>query len=136
MDLVVYFNDTSSGTLSTEELSRTSAASGFKNQVTTQHSLHLRLGQNDTVSAVLYPVTHTQTTPTFTKLANGRAVKIESSYGTDYAFLGLEPFDFKQGDLSFHGQAGAVQLRSDGAHLSLAGKGQVRYKAQVLNTDR
>jgi hypothetical protein len=136
VDLVVYFTDTSSGTLSTEELSRTTGASGFKSPVTTQHSLHLRLGENATVMAVLYPVTRTQTTPKFTKLANGRAVKIESSYGTDYAFLGLDPFDFSQGDLSFRGQTGAVQLRPDGPHPSLSGKGQVRYKGQVLTTDR
>jgi hypothetical protein len=85
--------------------------------------------------AVLYPVTRTQTTPKFTKLANGRAVKIESSYGTDYAFLGLEPFDFSQGDLSFRGQAGAVQLRPDGPHPSLAGKGRVGFKHQVVIRD-
>jgi hypothetical protein len=132
VDLVVYFSDTSGGALSTEELSRTTGASGFKSQTTTQHSLRLRLGENDTVSAVLYPVTRTQTTPKFTKLANGRAVKIESSYGTDYAFLGLEPFDFKQGDLAFRGQGGAAQMRPDGAHLSLAGPGRLRYKQQVV----
>ncbi|MEI7938667.1 MAG: hypothetical protein WCK27_18445 [Verrucomicrobiota bacterium] len=136
VDLVVYFTDTSAGTLSTEELSRTTGASGFKSPVTTQHSLHLRVGEDATVMAVLYPVTTTQTTPTFTRLANGRAVKIESSYGTDYAFLGLAPFDFQQGDLWFRGQAGAVQVRPEGAHLSLSGKGQVRYKEQVLRTDQ
>jgi hypothetical protein len=135
VDLVVYFTDTSSGTLSTEELSRTTGASGFKSPVTTQHSLHLRLGENATVMAVLYPVTRTQTTPKFTKLANGRAVRIESSYGTDYAFLGLEPFDFSQGDVSFRGQAGAVQLRPDGPHPSLAGKGRVGFKDQVVIRD-
>ena len=135
VDLVVYFTDTSSGALSTEELSRTTGASGFKSPVTTQHSLHLRLGENATVMAVLYPVTRTQTTPKFTRLANGRAVRIESSYGSDYAFLGLEPFDFQQGDLSFRGQAGAVQLRPDGAHPSLAGKGRMGFKDQVLTTD-
>ncbi len=101
MDLVVYFTDTSSGTLSTEALSRTTGASGFKSPSTTQHSLHLRLGENATVMAVLYPVTRTQATPKFTKLANGRAVKIESSYGTDYAFLDLDPFDFSQGGAVF-----------------------------------
>jgi hypothetical protein len=86
--------------------------------------------------AVLYPVTRTQRTPKFTKLANGRAVKIESSYGTDYAFLSLDPFDFSQGDLSFRGQAGAVHLRPDGPHPSLAGKGRVGYKGQVLTADQ
>ena len=125
---MVYFTDTSSGTLSTEELSRTTGASGFKSPTTTQHSLHLHLAENATVMAVLYPVTRTQTTPKFTRLANGRAVKIESSSGTDYAFLSLDPFDFTQGDLSFRGQAGALQLRPDAPHLTLSARGQLRYK--------
>jgi hypothetical protein len=63
-------------------------------------------------------------------------VKIESSYGTDYAFLGLEPFDLQQGDIAFHGQASAVQIRADGFQASLSGKGQLRYKDQLLTNDK
>ena len=33
------------------------------------------------------------------------------------------------------GGGGAVQLRADGAHVSLAGEGQLRYKEQVVNTE-
>jgi hypothetical protein len=135
VDLVVYLAETSSGTLSTEELSRTTGASGFKTRTTTQHSLHLQLQPNATVTAVLYPVTQGQPTPQFTKLDSGRTVKISSSYGTDYAFLGFTPFDFNQGNLAFHGQRGAAQVRVDGAHLSLSGKGELRYQRHTLTND-
>ena len=136
VDVVVYLAETSSGTLTTEELSRTTGASGFKTRTTTQHSLHLRLQPNATVTAVLYPVTQGQPTPQFTKLDSGRTVKISSSYGTDYAFLGFSPFDFSQGNLAFHGQRGAAQVREDGAHLSLSGKGDLRYQRHTLTNDK
>jgi hypothetical protein len=136
VDLVVYLAETSSGTLSTDELSRTTGASGFQTRTTTQHSLHLRLQPNATVTAVLYPVTQGQPTPQFTKLDNGRAVEISSSYGTDYAFLGFTPFEFSQGNLAFHGQRGAAQVREDGAHLSLSGKGELRYQRHTLINDK
>ena len=136
VDLVVYLAETSSGTLSTDELSRTTGASGFQTRTTTQHSLHLRLQPNATVTAVLYPVTQVQPTPQFTKLDNGRAVEISSSYGTDYAFLGFTPFEFSQGNLAFHGQRGAAQVREDGAHLSLSGKGELRYQRHTLINDK
>jgi hypothetical protein len=135
VDLVVYLAETSSGTLTTEVLSRTSGASGFKTPTTTQHSLHLRLPPNATVTAVIYPVTHTQSTPTFTRLDHDRALKIDSSFGTDYVFLGFTPFDFSQGNIVFRGQAGAVQLRAGEAQLSLSGKGRLRYKEQVRSAD-
>ena len=86
--------------------------------------------------AVLYPVTATQAIPTFTKLEQGGAVMIESSYGTDCVFLGFTPFDFHQGDLTFHGQRGTAQVRADGAHLSLSGQGQLRYKRHLLTNDK
>ena len=136
VDLVVYLAETSSGTLTTEQLSRTTGYSGFKTRTTTQHSLHLRLQPNATVTALLYPVTHAQSTPTFSKLDHDRVVKIASSYGTDYVFLGFTPFDFNQGNLAFHGQRGVVQVRADGARLSLSGKGRLQYQDHVLNNDQ
>jgi len=132
VDLVVYFAETSSGTLTTEELSRTTGASGFKTRTNTQHSLHLHLQPNATVTAILYPVTHTQSTPTFAKLDYDRVVRIDSSFGTDYVFLGFIPFDFNQGHLAFHCQRGAIQIRSEGAHLSLSGQGQLRFRGHTL----
>jgi hypothetical protein len=136
VDLVVYFAETSSGALSTEELSRTTGASGFTTRTTTQHSLHLQLQPNATVTAVLFPVTHAQATPSFTRLDQDRVLKIESSFGADYVFLGFTPFDFKQDNFAFHGQCGAAQVRADGVHLSLSGKGQLRYKDHVLANNK
>jgi hypothetical protein len=135
VDLVVYFVETSSGTLSTEVLSRTTGVSGFKTLTTTQHSLHLRLQPNATVTAVLYPLTRTQPVPEFARLDGGRVVKIKGDFGTDYVFLGFGPFDFRQGSLAFHGERAAVQLRSEGVHLGLSGQGALRYKSRALTND-
>ena len=63
-------------------------------------------------------------------------MEISSSYGTDYAFLGFTPFEFSQGNLAFHGQRGAAQVREDGAHLSLSGKGELRYQRHTLINDK
>ena len=135
VDLVVYFAETSSGALSTEALSRTSGASGFKTPATTQHSLHLHLRPNATVTALLYPLTHAQSTPAFAKLDNGRVVKIKGDFGTDFVFLGFSPFDFRQAGFAFHGQRGAVQIRSEGIHLGLSGQGELRYQSHALTND-
>jgi hypothetical protein len=136
VDLVVYFMETSGGSLSTEQISRTNGASGFTSRVTTQQSLHLQVNRNARIAAILYPVPHSQPTPTFTKLADGQAVKIESGYGTDYAFLSLAPFDFNQGKVNFHGERGLIQFRQDGAHLILSGPGKLGYKDRILANDK
>jgi len=135
VDLVVYFMETSGGSLSTEQISRTNGASGFTSRVTTQQSLHLHVNRNARVAAILYPVPHAQPTPTFTRLADGQAVKIESGYGTDYAFLSLAPFNFNQDKVTFHGERGLIQMRQDGARLILSGPGKLGYKDRILTND-
>jgi hypothetical protein len=132
VDLVAYFAETSGGMLSTEELARKNGASGFKSPVTVQRSLHLKLAPNAEVAAILYPVKREQPTPQFTKLDKSRVMRIESPFGTDYLFFGTEPFDYERSEMSFHGQLGTIQIRSDGAHLSLLGKGQLQYKGRTL----
>jgi hypothetical protein len=135
VDLAVFFTQPSAGALSTEELSRTTGASGFKSRVTTQHSLHLRLPANGAAGAVLYPITREQASPKFTALADGQAVKIESSFGTDYAFEALEPFECARDLLTFHGRRGLVQIRSEGVYLSLLGEGRLTYGDRTLVND-
>jgi len=132
VDLAVYFLETSDGTLSTETLTRKNGASGFKDRNANQRSLHLRLKPHATVVAVLYPILHSQPTPHFTRLANGAGVKIESAFGVDYAFLGLDSFEFKQDLIAFRGRSGAIQVRPAGTQMTLATEGQMQFQNHTL----
>jgi len=135
VDLAVYFLETSDGMLSTETLSRKNPASGFKDRMANQLSLHLKLKPHATVVAVLYPILHGQPTPRFTRLANGAGVKIESSFGTDYAFLGLDLFEFKQDLVAFRGRSGAIQVRPAGARMTLTTEGEMQFQNHTLIND-
>ena len=84
------------------------------------------------MAAVLYPVMKDQATPKMVSLAGGRVVKIESSFGKDYAILALEAFRFRDGDLEFEGKAGAVQVRNKSVRLSLPRRGRLSYRGKVL----
>jgi hypothetical protein len=113
-------------------LTRKNGASGFKDRMANQRSLHLKLKPNATVVAVLYPILHGQPTPRFTRLATGAGVKIESSFGTDYAFLGLDPFEFKQDLVAFRGRSGAIQVRPAGAQMTLTTEGEMQFQNHTL----
>jgi hypothetical protein len=131
-DLAIYFLETSDGALSTETLTRTNGASGFGNRIANQRSLHLKLKPHATVITVLYPIVQGQPTPRFTRLADGSGVKIEGAFGTDYAFLGLDPFEFEQDSLAFHGRSGAIQIRPRGIQMTLATEGQAQFQKRTL----
>jgi len=131
-DLVVFFAEPARPDISTEELTRTSGASGFKSRQSTQRCLHVKMPPRQPVAAVLYPVMKDQQMPQFTSLLGGRVVKIESPFGTDYAFLALESFRFSGDGIDFEGKAGAVQIRPDGVRLSLPWKGKVSYRGRSV----
>jgi hypothetical protein len=124
-DLAVYFVEPAVPKPATSPLTRRAGASGFSVQETTQHGLHLQLPADQPVMAVLYPLLKDQPTPRFTPLAGGRAVKIESSFGTDFAMLALESFRFQGEGIDFDGKAGAVQTRPQGARVSLPCRGKL-----------
>ncbi len=131
-DLVVYFLDPAAPKVATQPLTRRSGASGFESQESTQHCLLVNSPSDQPVAAVLYPVLKDQPTPRFTTLANGRGVKIESSFGTDYALLGLDSFRLQADGLEFDGKAGAVQVRPTGARVSLPCRGKIGYQGKSL----
>ncbi|MCU0873378.1 MAG: heparinase II/III-family protein, partial [Pirellulaceae bacterium] len=93
-DLVVFFAEGPDGKPASQPITRRSGASGFATQETTQRNLQLRMPPDQPVTAVLYPVLKDQPTPQFTILPGGRVIRIASSFGTDYVWLGLEAFRF------------------------------------------
>jgi hypothetical protein len=131
-DLVVFFAEGPDGKRASEQITRRSGASGFSSQESTQRSLHVKMPPDQPVTAVLYPVMKDQPTPQFTLLAGGRAVRIASSYGTDYVWLGLEGFPFSAEGLDVQGKAGAVQVRPAGTRISLPRRGRVAFQGKTL----
>ena len=80
------------------------------------------------VLAVLYPLLKDQPLPRFASLGGSRGVKIESSFGVDYVLLGLESFRFQGEGIDFDGKAGVVQVRPQGARLSLPVRGWLVHR--------
>ena len=124
-DLAVFFLDPPQPRLAVESLTRRTGASGFHTLESTQHALHLRAAGGRPVAVVLYPLWKDQAMPRFTVLAGGRGVKIDSSFGTDYALLGLESFRFEGAGIDFAGKAGAIQLRRGQPRLALPCRGRL-----------
>jgi hypothetical protein len=131
-DLVVYFAERPDAKPITQQITRRAGASGFATQETTQRSLHLKMPPDQPVTAVLYPVLKDQPTPQFTMLAGGRVIRIASSYGTDYVWLGLEGFRFSGEGLDLQGKTGAVQVRAGGMRISLPQRGKVVFQGKTL----
>jgi hypothetical protein len=131
-DLVVFFPDAPGPRLSTESLTRRSGASGFASQESTQWCLHVKLPGGTPCVAVLYPVLRNQPTPKLTALAEGRIIKIESTFGTDYAMLGQEEFRYAGEGLEFAGRTGVLQLRPQSVQLALPQGGKLSYGGKVI----
>lgn len=136
VDLVVYFLAPDPRQISSEEATRTAGTAGWghDNRSSTQRSLAMnKVAAGQPVCVVLYPVQADQPSPRFSTLADGRGVKIETSFGTDYAMLGLEQFAFAGDGIRFSGKAGVIQLRSDGSRLSLPRRGTIVCRDQQLD---
>ena len=131
-DLIVFLADPAGPQVASEQITRKAGASNFTSRETSQRSLHVKMPAKTPLAAVLYPVMKDQPSPKFTVLADGRVVKIESSFGTDYAFLALEPFQFSVEGIEFHGKAGAVQVRGGSSQLSLPCEGRLGYGGKTV----
>jgi hypothetical protein len=67
-------------------------------------------------------------------LASGVA-KITTAEGTDYVFLGREPFAYDGEDVRFQGMASAIRVRYDEVHLAVTeGAGTVGYRGMTLRS--
>ncbi|OPZ23571.1 MAG: hypothetical protein BWZ02_03170 [Lentisphaerae bacterium ADurb.BinA184] len=131
VDLDIIFVRPAAPALTTEDKTRTAgcgiAPDGRVGPTpTTQTGLIARPeGGTDGFLTVLYPRLKTGTPPEVVALADGQALRITTPAGTDYVFLGREPFEFKEGDMAFHGVAGCVQKRTDEAPVLAVGDGRL-----------
>lgn len=102
---------------------------------TTQLAVIAPITTASPLTAVYYPRLKTDKGPTFTTLAAGKAVRIETAAGTDYVFLSATPFSFADSNVSFEGSVGAVLFRNGRPRLWLGKPGKLRGYGQTLARD-
>jgi len=83
----------------------------------------------------MFPRFPNEPVPTFSTLGDGKVIKVAGPWGTDYGFLSDKPAGASAEGASFTGTAGAVQDRKKGLVLSLAAKGEVRFKGYTIASD-
>jgi len=99
------------------------------------------------VSALLLPRLKTESVPRVTWFAGGNGVRIETTAGTDYLYMGTPirrnerfltpsaPFDTGDGNLEFQCTAGALQVRAKTVTLTLATPGKIRFGDHILESN-
>ena len=108
---------------------------GNGNLATTQTGIIATLANNTGVSTVVFPRLKNEAAPTVTTLADGKVAKIQHARGTDYVFLAAEPFTFTEGDITFQGTAGVVQISKDGTRLTLGAPGHLTVGKQEITKE-
>lgn len=84
------------------------------------------------VVVALFPLGKDEKAPECASLADG-ALRVATSEGTDYVFLGARPLRYEGEGISFEGIAGAVCTRPDGVYLSIGeGPGKLSYRGVTL----
>ena len=137
VDTDVFFAQPATPQLKTETIARTSGSgispTGQQGPTTTtQTGVIAEIHNGDTQLVVVYPRLKSQPPAVVTTVADGKGVKVETETGTDYLFVSKQRFQFHQGDLTFDGTAGAIQVRPNGTFLSLGAAGRIAFGEQSL----
>ncbi|MHB9131635.1 MAG: hypothetical protein ACYDBB_11175 [Armatimonadota bacterium] len=136
VDTDVFFTRPVTPALTTETKTRSSV--GLNGELQQKRSDWTQIGLIATAeagrgwTAVVYPRLKTEKPPVFTTLAGGKGVKVQSGAGTDYVFLSEKPFQFKEGDITFSGTVGVIQLRGKQVQLSLGAPGSIAARGKSL----
>ena len=107
---------------------------GWTTDILTQQALRFENvpAQASPVFCVLYPRLHTEVAPTFTPVADGHGVRIDSPVGTDYVFLAPTAIKYAKDAIQFDGTAGTIQIRGKVVTLTLGAAGTIRYGDTTL----
>jgi len=137
VDTDVFFATGAPADLKTETKTRT-AGSGIHPDgsmapmATTQIGLIASAPTSGAMTYVLYPRLKTEAPPTFTALAGGSGIKIQTATETDYVFLSTAPVNWQEGDLAFSGTVGSILLRGKQTVLNLGEAGTVTAGRESL----
>jgi hypothetical protein len=140
VDLDVIFAAPSKLALRTEEKSRQCGAgrpdrSFDGGNVVAQTGVIAELPAGNQIIAVLFSRLKDEPTPDVSLLAEGKVIRVHDPDGTDFIFLGPEPFEFQQNDVSFAGTAGVIQLRKNSVVLALGASGRIAARQQELRAE-
>ena len=108
----------------------------WRGMESTQTGIIAKLPHADGVTAILYPRLKTEAPPVVTTLAGGKGVKIQHAAGIDYVFLSTTPFTYTEGDITFSGTVGAIELRGEKPALFLGAGGSIAARGQSLKSDK
>ena len=136
VDTNVFFVRPAGVSLTTEQ--RTHLTSGITAGVygtasTRQTGLIATNDDGSGFTTIIYPRLKTEGAPTVTELDEGKVIKVQSGFGTDYIFLSSAPFSYQDQDISFTGTVGLVQIRGSKTHLSLGAPGKLMAFGKTLN---
>lgn len=135
VDTHVFFARPHGIMMTTEEKTRETwglTAGKYGRVSTTQTGLIVPFKGASGITTVFYPRLKTQNPPAFTSIASGNGVRIETSAGTDYVFLGNTPFTFRDGTITFEGTVGAVHMRNGRPILWLGQPGNIAAHGHTL----
>lgn len=90
---------------------------------------------SDQLITVLFPRLRKDPPPEVTAKGPG-IVRVRHQMGTDYFFLNSKPIEYKEGDISFAGTSGVIQLRDHSLALTLGSAGQIAARGHELREER
>jgi hypothetical protein len=139
VDTDIFFAQPAAPQLKTETIARTSGSgispTGQQGPTTTtQTGVIAELHSDATQLVVVYPRLKSQPPAVVTTVADGKGVKVETEAGTDYLFVSMQRFQFHQGDITFDGTAGTIQVRPNATFLSLGAAGRIALGEQSLES--
>lgn len=98
--------------------------------------LQLRQQGDGDYFVAMFPRLRDEPAPEFSTLGNGAVIRVSGDFGTDYCFLSGTETEAEAGQAAFRGLAGSVQNRSGHRVLALGNRGEVRYGAWSVSSER
>jgi hypothetical protein len=99
-----------------------------------QDLLHLQREDDGVYYVALFPRKTATPTPEFTRLADGKIIKVNGTFGTDYGFLSAREAEATTDAVCFRGTAGTVQDRAAQPVLALGAAGSVAYGEYAITS--
>ena len=95
----------------------------------------LQLPGDGNYYVALFPRLRTEPVPTFATLGDGKIIKVQGEFGTDYGFLSAQRAEADAEGIHFSGTAACVQERGGEVALVLGAEGQIRYKDVTVTSE-
>ena len=91
-----------------------------------QDLLHLQQPGDGAYYVAIFPRPRNETPPVFTKLDDGKIIKVAGNFGSDFSFLASIDTTASAERVSFQGTAAVIQRRTNHSMISLHAPGEIR----------